>query len=56
MNTAKAVTGTLKKKIQRQLSRSVRVPPSNGPIALPNPAAPRISPPASPALSSGSAA
>ena len=52
--TAKAETGTLRKKIQRQLARSVRTPPTSGPIALPSPAAPRIIPPARPALSEGS--
>ena len=54
--TAKIAIGTLRKKIQRQLSASVRTPPISGPIALPSPAAPRITPPASPAFSSGSIA
>ncbi len=51
--TAKIAIGTLRKKIQRQLRVSVRTPPISGPIALPSPAAPRMMPPASPALSSG---
>jgi hypothetical protein len=51
--TAKTATGTLRKKIQRQLSASVRTPPISGPIALPRPAAPITIPPARPAFSSG---
>ena len=51
--TAKIEIGTLRKKIQRQLARSVRTPPISGPIALPRPAAPRMMPPARPAFSSG---
>lgn len=51
--TAKIEIGTLRKKIQRQLARSVRTPPISGPIALPSPAAPRMMPPARPAFSSG---
>ena len=55
--TAKAVTGRLRKKIQRQLSEVRRARRrSAGPAALPIPAAPRIRPPASPAFSAGSAA
>ena len=52
--TAKTEIGTLRKKIQRQLRASVRTPPISGPIALPSPAAPMITPPASPARSFGS--
>ncbi len=44
------------KKTQRQLTSSVRKPPSNGPTALPSPATPRRSPPASPAFSGGNSA
>ena len=55
-NIAKAAIGTLTTKIQRQSSASVSAPPSSGPTALPMPATPRISPPASPAFDSGSAA
>ncbi len=51
---ASAAIGRFTNMIQRQLSASVRKPPSSGPAALPKPATPRISPPASPALSSGS--
>jgi hypothetical protein len=51
--TAKAAIGTLTKKIQRQLARSVRTPPISGPAALPRPAAPMMIPPARPAFSSG---
>src|SRR4249920_1967957 len=47
---ANAAMGRFRKKIHRQLSASVRMPPSSGPMALPKPAAPRISPPARPAL------
>ena len=50
MRTAAAATGRLTKKIQRHPTVSVSRPPSNGPTALPNPAAPRMTPPASPAL------
>ncbi len=53
---AAAATGRLTKKIQRHPTVSVSRPPSNGPTALPNPAAPRITPPASPAFSRGSRA
>ena len=48
--------GTLRKKIQRHESSSVRTPPRSGPMAFPSPAAPRMSPPASPAFDSGRAA
>ena len=48
--------GTLRKKIQRQVSASVRKPPSSGPEALPIPAMPRIRAPASAARDAGSAA
>jgi hypothetical protein len=51
--TAKIETGTLRKKIQRQLSSWVRTPPISGPTALPSPAAPMMIPPARPAFSSG---
>ena len=54
--TAKTEIGTLRKKIQRQLSASVSTPPISGPIALPRPAAPRMIPPARPAFSAGSSA
>ena len=54
--TASAVTGTLTTNTQRQLSASVRKPPRSGPNALPIPATPMISPPASPCRSLGSAA
>ena len=50
---ARAAIGTFTNMIQRQLSASVSTPPINGPAALPKPAAPRISPPARPAFSSG---
>jgi hypothetical protein len=52
--TAKSETGTLRKKIQRQLRASVSTPPTRSPIALPKPAAPMMMPPASPAFSAGS--
>ena len=54
--TAKTATGRLTQKIARQLNSSVSRPPISGPSALPIPATPRISPPASPARAGGSAA
>ena len=50
---ATAATGRLMTNTQRQLSTSVRKPPSSGPNALPSPATPSTSPPASPALRGG---
>ena len=50
---ASAAIGRLANRIQRQLSASVNRPPSSGPAALPKPAEPMISPPASAARSSG---
>ena len=38
---ARAAIGTFRKKIQRQPTVSARAPPISGPIALPNPAAPK---------------
>ena len=52
-NTANAVMGRLMKNTHSQLSSSVRKPPSSGPTALPSPATPRMSPPASPAFDVG---
>ena len=50
---ASAAIGRFANRIQRQLSASVRNPPSRGPAALPKPAEPMISPPANPARSAG---
>ena len=50
---ARAAIGTLTKRIQRQLSTSVSTPPNSGPAALPKPAEPMMSAPASAARSEG---
>ena len=51
---ANAVTGRFTKNTSRQVATSVSQPPSSGPTVFPSPATPRISPPASPFLASGS--
>jgi hypothetical protein len=53
---ASAAIGRLRKRIQRQSSTSVSTPPISGPAALPKPAAPMISAPASAARLAGSRA